>query len=110
VPYVNPLTEQADTDPEDLALVARVQTGSRQALETLLTRHQPWIYNILVRVSITPQEAEDATQPAIIYCDCFCLVSVFLVPIVHVAASGRLELNFCLLDGLRLPLCLQVDA
>jgi DNA-directed RNA polymerase specialized sigma24 family protein len=58
VPYVNPLTEQADTDPEDLALVARVQTGSRQALETLLKRHQPWIYNILVRMLYYAQEAE----------------------------------------------------
>jgi hypothetical protein len=44
--YVNPLPEQAVTDPEDLALVVRVQAGSREALETLLTRHQTWIYNI----------------------------------------------------------------
>jgi RNA polymerase sigma factor (sigma-70 family) len=66
VPYVNPLTEQADTDPEDLALVARVQTGSRQALETLLKRHQPWINNILVRMLYYPQEAEDATQEVLI--------------------------------------------
>lgn len=64
--YVNPLTAQADTDPEDLALVARVRTGSRQALETLLKRHQPWIYNILVRMLYYPQEAEDATQEVLI--------------------------------------------
>jgi RNA polymerase sigma factor (sigma-70 family) len=66
MPHVNPLTEQADTDPEDLALVARVQMGSRQALETLLKRHQQWIYNILVRMLYYPQEAEDATQEVLI--------------------------------------------
>ena len=66
MPYFNPLAEQAATDPEDLALVARVQAGSRQALETLLERHQPWIYNILVRMLYYPEEAEDATQEVLI--------------------------------------------
>lgn len=66
MPYFNPLAEQADSDTEDLVLVARVQTGDRQALETLLTRHQPWIYNILVRMLYYPAEAEDATQEVLI--------------------------------------------
>src|SRR5207247_4399369 len=66
MPYFNPLTQQAATDPEDLALVPRVQAGSRQALETLLERHQPWIYNILVRMLYYPEEAEDATQEVLI--------------------------------------------
>ena len=66
MPYFNPLAEQANTDPEDLALVARVRAGSRQALETLLERHQPWVYNILVRMLYYPEEAEDATQEVLI--------------------------------------------
>jgi RNA polymerase sigma factor (sigma-70 family) len=66
MPFFNPLAEQAVTDPGDLALVARVQAGSRQALETLLERHQPWIYNILVRMLYYPEEAEDATQEVLI--------------------------------------------
>jgi len=66
MPYFNPLAEQAVTDPEDIALVARVQAGSRQALETLLARHQAWIYNILVRMLYYPDEAEDATQEVLI--------------------------------------------
>jgi RNA polymerase sigma factor (sigma-70 family) len=66
VPYFNPLAEQADSDPEDLALIARVQMGDRHALETLLRRHQPWIYNILVRMLYYPAEAEDATQEVLI--------------------------------------------
>jgi RNA polymerase sigma factor (sigma-70 family) len=62
----NPLAERPVTDPEDLALVTRVQAGSRQALETLIHRHQPWIYNILVRMLYHPDEAEDATQEVLI--------------------------------------------
>ena len=50
MPYFNPLAEQADSDLEDLDLVARVQAGNRKAVETLLQRHQPWIYKILVRM------------------------------------------------------------
>jgi RNA polymerase sigma factor (sigma-70 family) len=66
MPHINPLAEHAVTDPEDLALVARVQAGSREALEMLVERHQPWIYNILVRMLYYPQEAEDATQEVLI--------------------------------------------
>lgn len=66
MPYINPLAEQADSDAEDLALVARGQAGDRLALETLLARHQPWIYNILVRMLYYPAEAEDATQEVLI--------------------------------------------
>ncbi|WP_321476059.1 RNA polymerase sigma factor [uncultured Paludibaculum sp.] len=49
-------------DDADRELVARAQTGDRQALEELITRHQPWIYNIAVRVLYTTENAEDATQ------------------------------------------------
>ena len=66
MPHFNPFAEHSDSDPEDVALVARVQAGNRQALETLLARHQPWIYNILVRMLYHPAEAEDATQEVLI--------------------------------------------
>ena len=66
MPHFNPLAEQADSDPDDLALVARAQAGDPEALETLLKRHQPWIYNILVRMLYYPVEAEDATQEVLI--------------------------------------------
>jgi RNA polymerase sigma factor (sigma-70 family) len=62
----HPLAEQPLTDPEDRALVARVLAGSREALETLVERHQPWIYNILVRMVYYPVEAEDATQEVLV--------------------------------------------
>lgn len=57
----NPLSEQYGDDA-DRALVMRAQAGDRAALEELVTRHQPWIYNIAVRMLYTVENAEDATQ------------------------------------------------
>lgn len=62
----NPLAEAAATDPEDRELVRRAQGGSQEALELLITRHQPWIYNIALRMLYTPQDAEDTTQEILI--------------------------------------------
>src|SRR6266850_7068074 len=58
----NPLADNAPTDLEDRALVARARAGDREALEELVRHHQGWIYNIAVRMLFDPQEAEDATQ------------------------------------------------
>ena len=66
MPLANPFLPDAPTDAEDLELVKRVQAGSRNALEALVGRHQPWIYNIVVRMLYTPQDAEDATQEILI--------------------------------------------
>jgi RNA polymerase sigma factor (sigma-70 family) len=66
MPRVNPLADPPATDPEDLELVRRVQAGSREALERLAERHQPWIYNIVLRMIWHPQDAEDATQEILI--------------------------------------------
>ena len=38
----------------------------RQALEPLITRHQAWIYNIVLRMVYLPQDAEDATQEILV--------------------------------------------
>jgi RNA polymerase sigma factor (sigma-70 family) len=62
----NPLADDAPTDAEDQALVARARSGERQALEALVDRHQPWIYNIAVRMLYHPQDAEDATQEILV--------------------------------------------
>jgi RNA polymerase sigma factor (sigma-70 family) len=61
----SPLTDTT-TDPEDCHLVARVRSGDRDALETLVRRHQPWIYNIAVRMLYHPEDAQDATQEILI--------------------------------------------
>ena len=62
----NPLADDGGTDGDDLELVRRVQNGDRGALETLLIRHQDWIYNIVLRMVYHPHDAEDATQELLI--------------------------------------------
>jgi RNA polymerase sigma factor (sigma-70 family) len=62
----NPLAERASSDPEDATLVAAAKTGSRDALEQLVARHQAWIYNIVLRMLYRPQDAEDTTQEILI--------------------------------------------
>src|SRR5215510_13487760 len=62
----NPFVDNAPTDLEDRALVARARSGSREALEELVRRHQGWIYNLAVRMLYHPHDAEDATQEILI--------------------------------------------
>src|SRR5882672_2258412 len=62
----NPLAESVASDPEDRELVGQAQNGNREALEQLITRHQRWIYNIVLRMVYLPQDAEDATQEILV--------------------------------------------
>ena len=50
----------AETPDEEL--VHGAQSGSREAMDLLLTRHQPWIFNLAVRMLPRRADAEDATQ------------------------------------------------
>jgi RNA polymerase sigma factor (sigma-70 family) len=43
-----------------------VQSGSKEALELLIARHQRWIYNVALRMVYHPHDAEDATQEILI--------------------------------------------
>jgi DNA-directed RNA polymerase specialized sigma24 family protein len=60
------LTGAIGADREDLELVRQAQSGSREALELLISRYQPWIYNLVLRMLYLPQDAEDATQEILI--------------------------------------------
>lgn len=60
-----PLADDYAADA-DVELVKRAQAGDRAALEGLVLRHQPWIYNIAVRMLYTRENAEDATQDILI--------------------------------------------
>jgi RNA polymerase sigma factor (sigma-70 family) len=62
----NPLADESPTDREDHSLVVRARLGDRKALEDLIRRHQPWIYNIALRMLYHPQDAEDATQEILV--------------------------------------------
>lgn len=64
--YPNPLADFALGDADDLDLVRLVQTGSKEAMDLLIKRHQRWIYNIALRMVFLPQDAEDATQEILI--------------------------------------------
>ena len=60
-PIQNPFIENSHglTD-EELALAAK--SGDGILLETLLTRHFPWLFNLSLRMLHRRQDAEDATQ------------------------------------------------
>ncbi|MBD2766388.1 RNA polymerase sigma factor [Hymenobacter sp. BT664] len=53
-------------DPTDETLVADAVAGSRRALNTLLRRHQDYIYNIALRLFLHPDDALDATQEVLL--------------------------------------------
>jgi RNA polymerase sigma factor (sigma-70 family) len=61
----NPFTEAAP-GATDEALASSAQSGDREALERLFARHQPWIFNIAVRMLLRYPDAEDATQEILI--------------------------------------------
>lgn len=66
MPPRTPLADAAETDSDDLKLVRRTQNGDREALESLVMRHQDWVYNIVLRMVYHPEDAQDATQEVLI--------------------------------------------
>jgi RNA polymerase sigma factor (sigma-70 family) len=61
----NPFIE-GSSEVTDEQLAARGQAGDREALEQLALRHQPWIYNIAVRMVWSTEDAQDLTQDILI--------------------------------------------
>ena len=57
----NPFSQQPAAPPDE-QLVSRAVQGDADALELLLRRHQAWIFNLALRMSLDRQDAEDATQ------------------------------------------------
>src|SRR5438874_8665484 len=62
----NPFTEVAEGDITDAELVELAKNGDRAALETLVLRHQAWVYNIAVRMVFQPHDAEEVTQEVLV--------------------------------------------
>jgi RNA polymerase sigma factor (sigma-70 family) len=58
--------QTARSGETDEALLARACLEDRGALEALLTRHQPWVFNIALRMLYHHADAEDATQEILI--------------------------------------------
>ncbi len=62
----NPSSVSNYAERTDLELVQASLNGSRQALETLILRHQPFIYNVALKMIMSPQDAEDVTQEVLV--------------------------------------------
>jgi RNA polymerase sigma factor (sigma-70 family) len=62
----NPFAEAGGDDATDTELVERATHGDRTALETLVLRHQAWVYNIAVRMVFHPHDAEEVTQEVLV--------------------------------------------
>jgi len=58
-PLTSPLVA---LDATDAKLVARAKAGRLSSLDTLLRHHQPWIFNLALRMVWRREVAEDATQ------------------------------------------------
>ena len=61
----NPLSEQY-SDYEDIILVRLGTKGDKRALQSLVVRHQLYVYNLALKMSGNVQDAEDLTQEAFI--------------------------------------------
>lgn len=57
--------DQIRKDP-DTRLISRILEGDAQALETLMLRHQAWIYNIAFKMIMDHEDAKDITQEILI--------------------------------------------
>lgn len=62
----NPFSVSNYSEQADLELVRASLTGNKQALEALILRHQPFIYNVALKMTMSPQEAEDVTQEVLL--------------------------------------------
>ncbi len=61
----NPFSVRYDLD-EDAKLIDKAKNGSRSALESLITRHQDYIYNVAHKLVLNDEDAEDLTQEVLI--------------------------------------------
>lgn len=60
------LDAQAAGSPSDEELVTAAAGGDREALETLLVRHQPFVYHLALRMVWDPDDARDVTQDVLL--------------------------------------------
>jgi RNA polymerase sigma factor (sigma-70 family) len=63
-PFAERVTEANGSADEEL--VSKAQAGDKDALEKLVRRHQPWVFNIAIRMIWRRDLAEDATQEILI--------------------------------------------
>lgn len=59
---MSPFLKEYEGDEDDDFLVNEANSGNKKALEKLLMKHQPYIYNIAWRMVRQPDDAADLTQ------------------------------------------------
>jgi RNA polymerase sigma factor (sigma-70 family) len=62
----NPFIERQNGTDRDQELIEGVLQGGSAELESLILRHQAWIYNIALGMTLDASEAEDITQEILI--------------------------------------------
>ncbi len=65
-PTENPFRAADDADRGDVRLALAAAAGDRAALETLVRKHQRWVYAIAVRMMLSPADAADVAQEALL--------------------------------------------
>jgi len=62
----NPFSQEKYDHTEDVELINQALEGSAEALENLVKRHQHYIYNVALKMVLSPLDAEDITQEVLI--------------------------------------------
>lgn len=62
----NPFNDIVYDHSIDLRLIDEALNGSSQSLDALIKRHQHYIYNIALKMMLSPADAEDITQEVLI--------------------------------------------
>lgn len=62
----NPFNDITKEDSVDQVLIGKALNGSKSALEDLVNRHQHYIYNVALKMVLSPFDAEDITQEVLI--------------------------------------------
>lgn len=53
-------------DRDDIELITSAKNGSKSSLEKLVKKHQHYIYNVALKMTLSPFDAEDITQEVLI--------------------------------------------
>lgn len=62
----NPFSVTNYSEQADLELVQASLQGNKQALEVLILRHQQFLYNVALKMTMSSQDAEDITQEVLL--------------------------------------------
>lgn len=63
---MNPFSTSYSSDKSDKVLIIEILNGNKNSLNSLIQKHQPFIYNLAWKMIGDPMQAEDLTQEALI--------------------------------------------